>query len=146
MESKCCVTNEWHCIALRWHNHFYLSYFIFFLYNIAPINGHFWQKREEITPLFLQIFDIIPSAQGWANIEKLAQTNIWIYSKKCNILERIFEYSMIFILNIWIFEYLCIELLPAKIWHLTQETWHVSHRNVNIVSKFQVPSSYGLRV
>ena len=33
-------------------------------------------------------------------------------------------------------------------WHLTHDTRHltVSHRKVNIVSKFQVPSSYGLQV
>ena len=37
---------------------------------------------------------------GWANIKKLAQTNIWIYSKKCNMLEQIFEYSIIFILSL----------------------------------------------
>ena len=64
--------------------------------------------------------------QGWANIEKLAQTNIWIYSKKCNMLEQIFKYSIIFISNIRIFEYLCIEVLPAKIWHLTRDTGNLT--------------------
>ena len=57
--------------------------------------------------------------QGWANIEKLAQTNIWIYSKKCNMLERIFEYSMIFISNIWIFVY-----WSFTCQNMTPDTWH----------------------
>ena len=41
-------------------------------------------------------------------------------------LERIFEYSMIFISNIRIFEYLCIEVLPAKLWHLTRDTGNLT--------------------
>ena len=64
--------------------------------------------------------------QGWANIEKLSRTNIWKYLKKWNMLERIFEYSMIFILNIQIFEYLCIEVLTSKSWDLTRDTGNLT--------------------
>ena len=53
-------------------------------------------------------------------------------------LSQIFKYSNICVLKFYLPKY--------DTWHVTQETWHVSHRNVNIVSKFQVPSSYGLRV
>ena len=46
--------------------------------------------------------------------------------EKCNMLKRMFEYSMIFILDIRIFEYLCIEVLPVKIWHLTHDTGNLT--------------------
>ena len=59
------------------------------------------------------------SFQGWANIEKLARTNIWIYSKKYNMRERIFKYLMIFISNIRIFVY-----WSFTCQNMTTDTWH----------------------
>ena len=34
--------------------------------------------------------------------------------------------------------------VTCDMWHLTSDTWHVTHGEVNILSTFQLPSSYGL--
>ena len=59
-------------------------------------------------------------------LKKLSQTNIWISLKKCNMLEQIFEYSIIFILNIRIFVYWSFncQIMTPDTWHRKPDSCH----------------------
>ena len=84
-------------------------------------------KRTTVKIVIFLFFKICSFwKQGWANIEKLARSNIWIYSKKCNMLERILEYSTIIISDIQIFVYWSFncQIMTPDTWHRKPDICH----------------------